>query len=652
MINIFLIFTYIIGIITPSLVNARSIQSTANFNYVEAWQKSLHFFDGQFSGKKPEWAHLANWRDDCHTQDGKDVGLDLSGNFMDCGDGLMFLMPQAFTFSMLGWNVLEYKSTYKKYGQLDYVLSVIKWEMDFFMRAHPEPNVLYGQIGSDDDHDYWVGCEYSPASRPAYQVNVTCPGSDIASLVSSALTIASILFQDINSTLASQYLLHARQLFTFATTYQGKYSDCITDSANYYASGGYWDAQIWASLWLYNKTLEPQYHDYAYHNSRSLVKQFMSWAPCWNSQATNSMYLMCKWLKDSDACYQMENSLNYWAANGLSTGGNIQYTPGGLAFLSGWGSNRYSAVMAYIALLYVDNTQNLAINLKQDYTNFAKSQIDYILGNNPYNTSYLVGFGDKWFPRWHHRNAHGSSIGSMSSPLNNRHIHYIMIGGPNADDTFSDEIPNYVNVESGLDYMASFISGVTAMAAHGGGHTLILQPETPGLEYFVNSTLQQQNLQTQQATFFFVSQTGWPMRSPNLMFKVFFQSGIPDLKAISYYNQNATISKIGHCSHTLDYLNISFGAGFVYPFSTVTSIKQVQIAFSSSSVLALNNSWSFNGVSDILLINPNIPIYELVKSKWVRQFGNEPICSESFPTPTPIPTPAGYWKCMICARLE
>lgn len=615
--------------------------SVPTHNYIEALQKSLYFFDGQFSGPKPSWS-TANWRGPCHLNDGKDVGRDLTGGFFDCGDGIMFGLPSFYASSVLGWTMLEYNSTLKTANVDKHALDVLKHQTDFIIKAHPSPNVLYGQKGYGiSDHAVWVPYEYGTTDRPSWQVNSSCPGSDLAGQASATMSIGSIIFKSINATYSNLLLAHARQLFIFSTTYKGKYSDCIKDASNYYSSSGYEDEQLWASLWLYKATSEQAYKDYAIANSRVLVKQFMSWSLAWDTAAVGNMHLLCKLLNDTDACFQVENYLEYWSASGLSTGGKIPYTKGGLAFLSAWGSLRYPNIMAFMAVLYVDQTPTLDSTKRQRYIAFAKSQIDYPLGTNPLNMSYLVGYGTKWPQRTHHRNAHGSSTNSMSDPDKNRHVNWMIAGGPDINDQFPDERSNYVMAESGMDYQVSFIAGVASVSKLFGGAPIspFPLPEKKGIEYYINASVQQQNARTVQLSIFFVAETGWPPRSRDLLFKVFFHTNIPGLQVKSYYNQNSSISQVGRCNDNLDYLNVSFGAGFIYPGSVVSSIKQVQLTFATSALtLNLSQDWSFQDVGAQLAVAHFIPIYEDLK----LQNGKEPNCTyPSVITSAPTPTPSG-----------
>ena len=74
-------------------------------NYVEALKLSTLFYDCQRSGKANG---LVRWRGDALLADGKEVGVNLSGGFVDAVDTIKFLFPATNTFSVIGWALLEF----------------------------------------------------------------------------------------------------------------------------------------------------------------------------------------------------------------------------------------------------------------------------------------------------------------------------------------------------------------------------------------------------------------------------------------------------------------------------------------------------------------------------------------------------------------
>ncbi|WP_025666652.1 glycoside hydrolase family 9 protein [Aquimarina megaterium] len=80
----------------------------AQFNYGEALQKSLFFYEAQQSGAIPDWNRV-NWRGNFALNDGSGVGVDLTGGWYDAGDHVKFGFPMAYSATVLSWGALEYK---------------------------------------------------------------------------------------------------------------------------------------------------------------------------------------------------------------------------------------------------------------------------------------------------------------------------------------------------------------------------------------------------------------------------------------------------------------------------------------------------------------------------------------------------------------
>lgn len=102
-------------------------------------------------------------------------------------------------------------------------------------------------------------------------------------------------------------------------------------------------------------------------------------------------------------------------------------------------------------------------------------QVDYILGSNPMKMSYMVGYGNKFPMKIHHR---GSSLPSMDhhpelidcnsgklyAESNNPNPNLLIgavVGGPNFNDSYSDSRFNFEHSEPTLYINAPFV-GVLA----------------------------------------------------------------------------------------------------------------------------------------------------------------------------------------------
>ncbi len=160
----------------------------------------------------------------------------------------------AYTLTVLSWGGIEHKAGYEKAGQWDYLLDVVIWGMDYLIKAHPSPNVLYGQVSKlnislvialflgylvqvgtgGPDHSFWGRPEHMTMTRPAYKIDQNNPGSDLAGETAAAFAASSILFQGVDDDYSETLLDHAKDLFNFADTYRGVYSQSISDAATFY----------------------------------------------------------------------------------------------------------------------------------------------------------------------------------------------------------------------------------------------------------------------------------------------------------------------------------------------------------------------------------------------------------------------------------
>ncbi len=162
----------------------------------------------------------------------------------------------------------------------------------------------------------------------------------------------------------------------------------------------------------------------------------------------------------------IENNLKYWTTG--VNGEKIAYTPKGLAWLDSWGSLRYSASAAFLASLYAD-WKGADKSLATECTRFAKSQADYILGST--GRSFVIGCGENYPQHPHHRTAHGAYENNVTgAPDYSRHtLVGALVGGPDANDNYTDSINDYVCNEVACDYNAGLVGLMAKMYKKYGG---------------------------------------------------------------------------------------------------------------------------------------------------------------------------------------
>ena len=451
---------------------------TGAFNYAEALQKSLWFYDAQRSGRLPDEFRV-RWRGHSGLSDGGDVGRDLTGGFYDAGDHVKFGLPMAFSLTMLAWGGVEFPNEYAETQQLAPLLDVLKWGADYLMKCHVRnadgsTAAFYGQVGDGDvDHAYWGRAESMVMSRPSFKVDAANPGSDLAAETAATLAATAMLFQNSQPAYAAQLLDHAQALYTFADTHRGKYSDSITDAANFYRSwSGYQDELTWGAIWLYRATGNAAYLTKAKAEYNALSgggagNHPYQWGLSWDDKSFGCYILLAA--LDGAAVYRAdaERWLDYWSIG--VNGQKVPTTPGGLAWRDQWGSLRYAANTAFCALVYADRVRDP----DGRYSTFARTQIAYALGANPAGRSYVCGFGNNPPSSPHHRGSHSSTTNDINTPVSNRHVLFgALVGGPNFADSYTDNRSDYVQNEVAMDYNAGFTGALARLYRDFGGFTL------------------------------------------------------------------------------------------------------------------------------------------------------------------------------------
>lgn len=603
----------------------------ASYNYVEVLQKSLLFYEAQRSGKLPKSNRL-NWRGDSGLEDGKDVGHDLTGGWYDAGDHVKFGLPMAYSAAVLAWTVYEYREAYEEAELLDDILDQIRWATDYFLKAHTGPNQFWAQVGDGNaDHAWWGPAEVMPMSRPAFKIDENCPGTEVAAQTAAALAAGSIIFKETDAPYAAKLLTHAKQLYAFADRYRGEYTDCVTNAQPFYNSwSGYIDELIWGGIWLYLATNEETYLNQALKAVEEWPKDWdYTFTMSWDNTFFASQILLARITKENRFIESTERNLDYWTTGFVQNGKveRITYTPGGLAWLDQWGSLRYTANAAFLAFVYADWVSDK--EKKNRYQTFAINQTHYMLGDNPLNRSYVVGFGQNPPKHPHHRTAHGSWSNQLTNPSNHRHTLYgALVGGPNAQDQYDDDISDYVSNEVATDYNAAFTGNIAKMVQlFGKGQSKLPNfppKEQPEDEFFVEAAVMNNDVTSTQVKAVLYNRSGWPARrSQTLFFRYYvnlsevFAKGFTekDIQVTAAYNEGASLSplKVYDASAHVYYAEIDFTGVAIFPGGESEHKKEIQFRLSApngSNIWDASNDYSFQGLTSNMQKTTRIPVFD------------------------------------------
>ncbi|KAK9292398.1 hypothetical protein L1049_020365 [Liquidambar formosana] len=459
------------------------VESVAFHDYGDALTKSILFYEGQRSGKLPPSQRMT-WRKDSALRDGFQIGVDLVGGYYDAGDNVKFNFPMAFSTTMLAWSTLEFQKFMDQ--DLQHALEAIRWATDYFLKATSVPGFVFAQVGDPwADHNCWERPEDMDTPRTPFAVSENFTGSEVSAEIAAALVASSMVFKASDPVYSATLLKRASMVFDFADKYRGSYNESLGPwVCPFYCSySGYMDELIWAAAWLYKATNSPYYWNYVLENIHYLENSVItnidgtpyvggSFAEFgWDTKHAGINILVSKLVMTNASSTPFLPNADKFVCTILPESPTIfvNYSPGGLLFKPGGSNMQHPTALSFLLLVYARylNHSNRVVNCgnvaatPSRLIEVAKGQVDYILGSNPLNMSYMVGFGQKFPQRIHHR---GSSLPSttqhperidcqggtpyfLSYNPNPNLLIGAVVGGPDIDDSYPDSRANFTQSE-------------------------------------------------------------------------------------------------------------------------------------------------------------------------------------------------------------
>ncbi|TVU10142.1 hypothetical protein EJB05_43652, partial [Eragrostis curvula] len=493
--------------LAPSACSATSFfaagASRPRHDYRDALSKSILFFEGQRSGRLPP-EQRASWRGDSGVSDGAAAGeeVDLEGGYYDAGDNVKFGFPMAFTATMLAWSVVEF-GEHMPPGERRHAAGAVRWATDYLLKTLAHPGVIFMQASRSPriaplhvgdpwkDHECWERPEDMDTVRTVYNVSAARPGSEVAGETAAALAAASMVFRDDDPEYAETLLASARSAFEFADTYKGAYSDDTDLRAGgcpfYCDFNGYQDELLWGAAWLRRASKDDTFLQYIQNNGKTLGAEDNTNEFGWDNKHAGLNVLVSKEFIEGEALFLQ--SFKDYADSFIctlipeSSSPHITYTPGGMIYRPGGSNMQHVTAISFLLLTYAKylsksshtvNCGDISVG-PETLQLLAKKQIDYLLGDNPMKMSYMVGYGDRYPQRIHHR---ASSLPSIrdhpeliackegtpyfkSSGSNPNPLIGAVVGGPGEDDAYEDDRADFRKSEP-TTYINAPLVGVLA----------------------------------------------------------------------------------------------------------------------------------------------------------------------------------------------
>lgn len=584
----------------------------------------MYFYDANKCGDV-EGNNRLSWRGNCHQEDKKvplktktdedpygtnmseefieanraaldpdgDGTVDLSGGYHDAGDHVKFGIPQSYTGSTLGWGYYEFRDSYAKIGEQDHIESILRWFNDYFMRCtfrdeNGDVVAFAYQVGDGTtDHTYWGAPELQTTARPAFFATSETPASDQCAAIWLYYATGEMNYiTDITAVDATGHY----------TGYMKKIID-TTDST-------------WQNIWVH------------------------SWDVVWGGVFAK----LAPVTDNAEHWYFFRWNVEYWAGIEHENPNDktfLKPTPAGFRVVNTWGSCRYNVAAQLTALTY--NKYKPC----EEAVKWCKGQMDYILGDNPENRCYEVGYDETSAKYPHHRAAHGSDTNSMLDPVECKHnLWGALVGGPDNDDIHTDIRTDFVFNEVAVDYNAGFVGALAGLyEIYGEGQEA--QPnyrddQKDVRPYYASTKLEQENSERTQVTVKVTNDTSCPPRlESNMKARYYFNiselkeagQSIDDIKVEVMYDQSKTLGEQG-CKVNGPYAyDEEAGVYYVeldWTGSSFHGDREIQFALVAGQDSNWkvhwdpSNDYSRDDVTEDMAVNENVPVYlgdELVYGK-------------------------------------
>ncbi len=644
--------------------------SSQTYNYAEALQKTIYFYDANKCGNQVEGGRLL-YRGNCHVADeflplGTEMTnfsesfiaanrsildpdgngyMDVAGGFHDAGDHVQFGLPQTYSTSTIEWAFYEFRDAFVNIGEEEHMKEILRWGSDYYLKctyrdASGAVVAFCYQVGEGGiDHNEWSPPELIDTDklpRPAHFATTEEPASDQCAGAAASLALSYLNNLNDDPAYAAECLDVAVALYDFAVANRGLGYD-----GGFYNSSFDEDEMAWAAVWLNIATGEERYltdiisRDADGFYTGWLAKIIRSneddwqniWVHSWDTKWGGVFAKLAPITNDPFHWWIFRWNLEYWSGVAHENSGDGNYlktTPDGFSFLAGWGSARYNAAAQFQGMVYKKYADDR-------FDTWMTDQMNYIMGDNPLGRSYIVGYSHDYARHPHHRAAHGSATNSMFDPVEHKHTLWgALVGGPDASDQHVDSTSDFIYNEVAIDYNAG---AVGALAGHvyyfGEGMEPVSPfptPDPPLVEYQLKAKLGDITSESSQITLQVMNESAFPPRKDvNIMVRYYFNiselyeygQDVNDLSFAVHYDENAVNSEAVAALGPIE-VNADLGIyymEFQWPESGFYGWRDYQFAITAKQDATYvgrwdaSNDYSNTGLTDVFQETDYIVLY-------------------------------------------
>ncbi|HEY3593967.1 MAG TPA: glycoside hydrolase family 9 protein, partial [Polyangiaceae bacterium] len=467
-----------------------------------------------FAGDK-QWAraagHVADKSDKgvpCMPDSGCSYTLDVTGGWYDAGDHGKYVVNGGISV----WTLLDQYERAKQFGgAADFgdgklnipeshngipdLLDEARWEIEFLLKMQvPEGQTLAGMVHHKVHDKEWTALGLAPSDDKIARF-LHAPSTAATLNVAAVAAQAARVFKPFDTGFAAKCLTAAERAWKAAEAHPAVYA-LASDASG---GGPYDDKNVtdelyWAAAELFITTGKPEYQEFVTKSPHfksvptSLPDGNASSFAWGNTEAlgTISLALVPNKLPAADiagARKSIQAAADSYVEIIQGQGYRLPFKPGAKNDYP-WGSNSFILNNAMVLALASDFSHD------PKYLNGVAESMDYILGRNPLDQSYVTGYGERPLENPHHRfwanqvdkrfpkAPPGIVSGGPNSGLQDPYVQAAGLAGCAPERCFVDNIEAWsaneitINWNAPLAWVAAYLdekAKATPAEAHGKG---------------------------------------------------------------------------------------------------------------------------------------------------------------------------------------
>jgi endoglucanase len=401
--------------------------------YNDLYFKSLKAFYFQRCGSQLFFTHAGQYqRNSCHTADGffhsstGQSGFKFSrGGWHDAGDYGKYIVNAGISAATLlmayeyfpAFFVADNLNIPESNNAIPDILDEVKYEIQWFLTMQDSDGAVYFKLTKEQFESFVMPSQDS-GIRYIYQKSSTAT-ANFAAVMARFYRV----YKNYDSSFANLCLNSALNAWNWLSNQNsivppGGFHNPPGTATGEYGDNNDTDERFWAAAELFEATGEQSFKDYYdfNYNIGGLINSTMNWQNV--RTLAHITYLFSNQpTADPIIKAQLLSSLNSYCS-GLTTRSNtngfgVTINPGEYY----WGSNSQILNNAILLILAYNRNNNVS------YLNTALQQLNYALGNNAHNFSFVTGVGKKYPLHPHHRPSEADGI---TEPIPG-----MIVGGPN-----------------------------------------------------------------------------------------------------------------------------------------------------------------------------------------------------------------------------